>query len=190
MNQGQVFQGNLVFFSSLPLFGPFITLFRSTPQVDNFGFLNFNHWLETVVERFEHLIFTLIHVTKLFHDLRKHIFICQNAPFWDFYFLWKAHDGFVKFLNPSKDGIDLESEAPPFGLFVVFFEHVDVFSAEVLPVADRLFNPFGFRYFLPENLKEGRLATADVSFNGEAVVFVLKLWIQVHAFNILIQTSR
>jgi hypothetical protein len=52
-----------------------------------------------------------------------------------------AQAGFLHFLDAGEDCIDLESEAPSFGLGVVAFEHVDTFSAEVLPVFDRLFDP-------------------------------------------------
>ena len=58
-----------------------------------------------------------------------------------------AQAGFFHFLDAGEDCVDLESEAPSFGLGIVAFEHVDTFSAEVLPVFDRLFDPDGFRDF-------------------------------------------
>ena len=96
----------------------------------------------------------------------------------------------MKSLHPSEDSVDLESEAPPFRLLIVFFQHVDVLSSKVLPVSDGFFNPFGFRDLLAEDLEESGLTTSDVSFDSEAIVFVGKLWVKSQVFQILIQTSR
>ena len=96
----------------------------------------------------------------------------------------------MEFLNSSEDGIDLEGETPPLWLFVVFLKHVDVFATQVLPIRNRLFNPFSFRNLLTEDLKEGGLATTDVSFDCKAVISSLELWIEFKVFEILIQTSR
>jgi len=76
----------------------------------------------------------------------------------------------MKFLNASENRIDLECKSPSFGLFVVFFQHVDVGASKVLPITHRLLNPFGFWDLLSEDLKEGRFATTDVSLNGKAIV--------------------
>ena len=88
----------------------------------------------------------------------------------------------MKFLHPSEDSIDLESEPPPFRLLVVFLKHVDVLASQVLPVSDRLFNPFGFGDLLAEDLKESGLATADVSFNSKAIVLCCELRVEAEVF--------
>lgn len=190
MNQSQVFQRDLIFFCSLPLLGPFITFLRGAPQIDNLGLFNLNHWFKTLVKRFENLVFTLIHVTKFFHDLRENIFVSQDAPFWDFDFLRVSHDGFMKFLNPSEDGIDLEGESPSLRFRVVFLEHVNALSSKVLPIRNRFFYPLGLRYLLPEDLKEGGFPTSNVSFDGETVISCLELRVKSFRLAILIQTSR
>ncbi len=74
----------------------------------------------------------------------------------------------MELLNPSEDSVYLEGESPSLGLSIVFFEHVDVLSAQILPVSDGFFDPLGFGDLLPEDLKESRLATPDVAFDGEA----------------------
>jgi hypothetical protein len=84
----------------------------------------------------------------------------------------------MEFLNASENRIDLEGESPSLGLFVVFLQHVDVGASKVLPVAHRFFDPFGFRNLLSEDLEEGRLPAADVTFNGEAVVLVGELGVE------------
>lgn len=88
----------------------------------------------------------------------------------------------MKFLHPSEDSIDLESKTPPFGLLVVFLKHVDVLSSQVLPIRDRLFNPFGFRDLLAEDLKESGLTTTDVSFNSKAIVLCCELRVEAEVF--------
>jgi hypothetical protein len=190
VDQSQVFQRNLVLLSSLPLFGSLIALLRSAPEVNNLGLLNLNHWLEAFVEGFENLVFALVHVTQLFHDLRKNVFVRKNAPLRYFDFLRVSHDGLVELLNPSEDSVYLEGESPSLGLSIVFFEHVDVLSAQILPVSDGFFDPLGFGDLLPEDLKESRLATPDVAFDGEAVVLRWELRVEAAVFKILIQTSR
>lgn len=84
----------------------------------------------------------------------------------------------MEFLNASEYRIDLEGESPSLGLLVVFFQHVDVGASEVLPVTHGLFDPFGLRDLLSEDLEECRLAAADVSLNGEAVVLVGELRVE------------
>ena len=96
----------------------------------------------------------------------------------------------MELLNPGEYGVDLEGKAPSLGLLVVFLKHVDVLAAQVLPVGHRLFDPFGLRHFLSEDLQEGGLATADVSFNGKAVIPGLELGVEFKVLEILIQTSR
>jgi hypothetical protein len=73
----------------------------------------------------------------------------------------------LKLFDPGKDGVNLKGKPPSFRLFVVFFEHVDIFSTEILPILHRLFDPFGFRDLVSEDFEESRFATADVSLNGK-----------------------
>ena len=96
----------------------------------------------------------------------------------------------MEFLNSSEDCVDLESEAPSLRFSIVFLQHVDVLASKVLPISNRFFDPFGFRNFLSEYLKEGGLATSDVALDGEAIVFGGELWVECEIFRILIQTSR
>lgn len=58
----------------------------------------------------------------------------------------------MKFLNSSEDSIDLEGKTPSLGFGIVLFQHVDVFSAEILPFRNRLFNPLGFGNLLSKDL--------------------------------------
>lgn len=96
----------------------------------------------------------------------------------------------MEFLDPSEDSIDLESESPPLWLSVVLLKHINVLTTQILPIGDRLFNPFGFRHLLPQDLKEGGFTTSNVSFDGEAVISSLELRVESFGFKILIQTSR
>jgi hypothetical protein len=76
--------------------------------------------------------------------------------------------GLLELFDTSEDCVYLERETPSFGLFVVLFKHVDIFSTEVLPIFDWLFDPFGFRNVLSEDFKEGRFSASDISFDSEA----------------------
>jgi hypothetical protein len=96
----------------------------------------------------------------------------------------------MQLLDASENGIGLKGEPPSFWLLVVFLKHVDVSASKVLPVRNGLFDPFGLRDLLAEDLQEGRLATANVSFNGEAIVLARGLGVEAEVFHILIQTSR
>ena len=84
----------------------------------------------------------------------------------------------MEFLNASEYRIDLECKAPSLRVLVVFIQHVDVGAAKVLPVTHRFLDPLGLRDLLSEDLEEGRLAATNVSFNGEAIVFVGELGVE------------
>lgn len=75
VDQSQILHGDFIFFCSLSLLGPLIALLRGTSEVNNFGLLNFDHRLKTLVERFEDFVFTLIHIAQFFHDLRENVFV-------------------------------------------------------------------------------------------------------------------
>lgn len=148
----QVVKGNFTLFWSLSLFSSLVTFLRSTSQVNHLCFANLSHWFETWIQWFENLVFSLIHIAKIFHKLRKNIFISKNTSFWDLNLLRESLDGLVKFLDAGEDGVDLESESPSGWLFVVLFQHINVFTVEILPLWDRFFNPLGLRHFLSEHL--------------------------------------
>ncbi len=57
-------------------------------------------------------------------------------------------------LKAGEDGVDLEGEAPPLGLHVVFLKHVDVFATQVLPLGHWLLNPSCLRDLLSKDLND------------------------------------
>ena len=166
----KVLKRNLILFWPFSGHGSFMAFLRSAFKVNDFGLLFRSHWLETCVKALENFILAFIHVPVVFHKLRKDVFIGENAPFWDFELIGVAFHGLLELFDPCEDGIDLEGKAPPFGLLVVLFEHVNIFPAEILPVFNRLFDPLGFGDVRPENFQKCGLATADVSLDGETVL--------------------
>ena len=59
----QVFQRDLAFLGSLPLFGPFVAFISTASQVDDLCLLDFYHGLKAFVERIEDLKLALLHVS-------------------------------------------------------------------------------------------------------------------------------
>jgi len=96
----------------------------------------------------------------------------------------------MQFLYPGEDGIDLEGKSPSLRLSVVFLQHVDIFSSEILPFCNGLFYPFGLGNLLAQYLKEGGLAAADVSLNSIAKIILRKFWVESQVIHILIEASR
>ena len=151
VDQLEIFEGNLTLFWSFSLLCPFMTLFRSASQINYFCFANLNHRLEAGVKWFENLVFTLVHIPKVPHQLWKNVFVSKNTPLWDFDFLRESLDSFMQLLDASEDGIDLESKSPPSWLGIVLFKHINVLSVEILPLRDRFFYPFSLRDSLPKD---------------------------------------
>ena len=124
---------------------------------------------------FIHFVLTILHVSQLFHQLRKHIFVCKDAALWNLEFGRVTQTSLLHLFNPSENGIDLESKSPSFWLFVVTLKHVDSFSAKILPVFDRLFDPNCLWDFFSENFQKSGLATANIALNCEAELSWLSL---------------
>lgn len=81
VNKLQVFEWDFVLFGSLAHLGPLVAFLGSASQVDHFHFVHVGHGLEIVIQGLEDIVFGLVHVPKVFHELRKHIFVSENAPF-------------------------------------------------------------------------------------------------------------
>ena len=96
----------------------------------------------------------------------------------------------MQLLNSSEDSVDLEGKSPSLGLLVVLLEHIDILSVKVLPLRDRLFNPFGLRDLLPQYFKESRFPTADVALNSVAIIIPGKLGVKGKVLDFLIYVSR
>jgi hypothetical protein len=96
----------------------------------------------------------------------------------------------MKLLDPGEDSINLEGEAPSCGLFVVFFQHIDVLSIEVLPFSHWLFNPFSLRHLLSKYFQEGGFSTSYISLYSVAKIVLWKLRIKGKVLHILIEVSR
>lgn len=125
----KVFKRNLVFFRSLSCLCSLETLLRSASKIYDFCPLFWCHRFEAAVKWFENLVFTLIHVTIIFHYFWKNIFVSKNAPFRNFQFIWIPVHGLLELFYPSENSINLEGESPSFRIFVVFLKHIDVFSS-------------------------------------------------------------
>ena len=171
VNHFKVLKRNLALFRSLSLYCPFMASFRRASKVNNFGFVDFGHAFETGVKRLENLVFSLVHVSQILHEFRKHVFVCEDASLRYFDFVWEPLDGLVKFLNACGNSIDLERKTPSGWFFVVSLQHIDIFAAEVLPLRNRLFNTLGLRHLLAQDFKEGGFAAAYIPFYCVTVVF-------------------
>lgn len=154
MNKFQIIKGNLILLNPLSHLRPLIAPLRGAPQVDGPGLLVISQGLEGGVQRFEYFILTLRHIAEIFHQLRKDVFIGQDAAFGNLDLMWEAQDSLVHFLDAGEDSEDLEGKPPPRWLFVVPFKHVDVFLAQALPLFHRLFDPAQLRHlFLQKRQK-------------------------------------
>ena len=67
MNTIQILDRDLALLLSLSLFSSLVTFLWSTSQVDYFSFAEIYHRLEKRVKGFEDLVFSFIHVAKIFH---------------------------------------------------------------------------------------------------------------------------
>lgn len=141
----QILKRNLVFFWSLSGLCPLVTLFWWTLQVNDFCSFLRSHGLKTTVKTLEDFMLAFVHISVVFHQLWKDVLIGQNASFWNFKFVWVSLHGLLELLDSGENGVNLEGEPPSCWLFVVFLKHIDVFSAEILPVFDRLLDPLSLR---------------------------------------------
>ncbi len=96
----------------------------------------------------------------------------------------------MQLLDASEDGIDLEGESPPCWLGVVLLQHIDVLSVEILPFRDGFFYPFCLRDSLPKDFQESGLSTANVAFNGVAVVSLGEFRVESEVVHGLIEVCR
>lgn len=165
MDPLQVLQRYLAFLRPHPHPSPFITLLRTTPEIDDPRLFNFGHGLESGVQGFEDLVLSFVHIAEVVHQLWKHELVGEDAALGYFDFLGEAGDGLVHLLDAGEDGVDLEGEAPPFGLLVVLLKHVDVLLVQILPLLDRLLYPVGLWDLFAQNLEESRLSASDVAFD-------------------------
>jgi len=102
--------------------------------------------------------------------LRKDVFVCQNASFGNFNFIWESLASLLQGFDSSKDCINLECEAPSSRLFIVLLEDINIFSAQILPLRDRFLYPFSLGELLLKYGQEGRFSAANIAFNSEAIV--------------------
>lgn len=120
MDEFQIFDRDFVLLLSFSNLGPFVAFFGTASQVNDFSFGNICHRFEISVKGFEDIVFSLIHIPKIFHELREHIFIGQDAPLRYFNFVWEPLACLLEGFDSGEDGIDLESESPPSWFFIVF----------------------------------------------------------------------
>ncbi len=120
-----------------------VTCLRATPKVDNFGFVDFSGFGKVLEELFVNLVLAVLHVAQLFHQLSEDIFVCENAAFGDFYLCGVTQACLLHFLYPGEYCVNLEGEAPAFGLCVISLQHVDPFTSQILPILHRLLDPNG-----------------------------------------------
>ena len=68
----------------------------------------------------------------------------------------------------------MEGETPALGILVVHAEEVDVFVlSDLLPLAERLVEDGELREGLADNVQDGGLAAADVTFDGDETGLVV-----------------
>ena len=113
---------------------------------------------------------TFIHVPIIFHKFWKNIFISKDASLGNFQFIRISLHGLLKLLYSSKDGINLKGKTPSFWLFVIFFQHIDLLSSQILPLFNRLFDPLCFRYSLSQQFQKCWLSTTNISLNCKAKI--------------------
>ena len=128
MNSIQIIYWDFILFRSLSQFSSFMTLFRRASEINNFCFVHSTHLFKIVIKRFEYIIFSFIHITKVFHQLRENVFVCQNTSFWYLYLIRESLACLLECLNSSKDSINLESKTPTIWLFIVFLKNVNILS--------------------------------------------------------------
>jgi len=149
VDQVEIFNWDFTLFSSLSQLSSFMALLSTTSQIYYLCLFNFYHRLKAWIQGFEDLELAFIHVAEVFHQLRKDILVSQDTSFWNFELIWVFLNCLFELLNSCEDSKDLEGEAPSSRLLVVFVEHIDVGTIQVLPFCDRLFDPLGFRDPLP-----------------------------------------
>jgi len=69
MDPLQVLQRYLAFLRPHPHPSPFITLLRTTPEIDDPRLFNFGHGLESGVQGFEDLVLSFVHIAEVVHQL-------------------------------------------------------------------------------------------------------------------------
>ncbi len=84
MNFFQVLQWNHIFLWSLTLLYSLLTFLRRASEINDLCLFLWSHWFKTTIKTLKHLVLALVHVTVVFHQLWKNVFVCQNASFWYF----------------------------------------------------------------------------------------------------------
>lgn len=149
MNKFKVVKRDFCFFRTHTTLGALMALLWRAFEVNNLCAIYLSHVFEGTIEWLENFVFSLVHVSQIFHQFAEHVLVCQNGTFRDLNFIWVALWGFVEFLDTSEDRIDLEGKSPTFGLHIVLFKHVDILSTQVLPLCYRFLDPSSFSQSLP-----------------------------------------
>lgn len=134
VNFCQILQRNLVLLWSFSYFCPFKTLFRGASKIYNFCLVFRGHRLKATIQGLKNFMLALVHKAIILHDFRKNIFICKDTPLRYFKLIRISFHGLLQLFDSGKESINLECKSPSFRLCIVFFQHVDIFSSQVLPI--------------------------------------------------------
>jgi hypothetical protein len=134
----KVVQWDGLFSLSGSLLDSLLTDFRGAANVNDSrkvdDFFHFKHVLVTLEVNF---VFGVIEDVHIFHDAGKNEAIAEKRAFRDADAV--AFEGAVlgPLFESAHESINLESEAPPLGVFVVDFEEVNIFlGTDILPIAE------------------------------------------------------
>ena len=94
------------------------------------------------------------------HNFPKNVPVGQGRPFGEKYFIVIALNGVLPKFAARVQSIELESESPSFGIFVVSLEYVT--AGSILPLIDGLLDSVGV-----QKLEECALASTQVSLHGD-----------------------